>query len=44
MLAELLSDICMGEMGIFLCVENACIAWQFEVQEKIVVPLLIDTV
>lgn len=34
MLAELLSDLCMGEMGIFLCVENACIAQQFEVQQR----------
>lgn len=43
-LAELLSDLCMGEMGMFLCVENACITQQFEVQQKNVVPLLISTV
>lgn len=34
MVAELLSDLCMGEMGIFLCVENACITQQFEVQQR----------
>lgn len=34
MLAELLSDLCTGKRGIFLCVENACITQQFEVQQK----------
>lgn len=34
LLAGLLCDLCMGEMGIFLFVENACINQQFELQQK----------
>lgn len=32
--AELLCDLCMGEIGIFQFVGNACINQQFEVQQK----------
>lgn len=32
--AELLCDLCMGEIDIFQFVENACINQQFQVQQK----------
>lgn len=41
---ELLFDLCTGEMGVCLCVGNACTTQQFEVQQKTLIALLINTV